>query len=90
MPLSDLWHLLGRRRDCDRTSVSFTRLLWKKPGGFRWFFSKEQEPRGASGFLLGEDETWRLRDIFPRIVILTEVEGSLLYNAYQHACVMGK
>ena len=26
----------------------------------------------------------------PRIVIPTEVEGSLLHNAYQHACVMGK
>ena len=54
MPLSDLWPLLGRRRYCDRTSVSFTHLLWEKPGGFRWFVSKEQEPRGASGFLLGE------------------------------------
>ncbi len=50
MLLSDLWPLLGRRRDCDRTSVSFTHLLWEKPGGFRWFVSKEQEPRGASGF----------------------------------------
>ena len=145
-PLWDLQHLSGRRRYCDRTSVSFTHLLWEKPGGFRWFVSKEQEPRGASGFLLGEDETWRLRDIFPRIVrndvllrlcyrfphiyhfpvckkdlsatlemtvrenarltfvfnpsrrrwqrrmprprivIPTEVEGSLLHNAYQYAC----
>ena len=50
MPLWNLWHLLGRRRDCDCTSVSFTHLLWEKPGGFRWFVSKEQEPRGASGF----------------------------------------
>ena len=62
----------------------------QKRSGFWWFVSKEQEPRGSLGFLLGEDEARRLRDIFSRIVIPTEVEGSLLHNAYQHACGDGE
>ena len=58
----------------------------QKRSGFWWFVSKEQEPRGSLGFFAWWDETRRQRDIFPRIVIPTEVEGSLLHNAYQQAC----
>ena len=55
----------------------------------QWVLVVRLERAGAPGltglFSLGEDETRRLRDIFSRIVIPTEVEGSLLHYAYQHA-----
>ena len=95
MPLSDLWHLFGRRRDCDRTSVSFTHLLWKSPVGSGGSSRKSRSPGAHRAFCLvrmrpKDWETRRLRDVFPRIVIPIEVEGSLLHNAYQHACGDGE
>ena len=58
----------------------------------QWVLVVRLERAGAPGFTglfrlvrmrLGDRET---RRHFPRIVIPTEVEGSLLHNAYQHVC----
>ena len=57
----------------------------------QWVLVVRLERAGAPGLTgLFRLVRMRLRDIFSRIVIPTEVEGSLLHNAYQHACGDGE